>query len=173
MDYVQQHGGAVIYLQQEGRGIGLANKVAAYQLQDEGYDTVDANLHLGFPDDARQYGVLPGILADMGIASIRLMTNNPRKVHRLTALGIVIRGTIPILAHPNRHNRKYLETKADRMSHTNFGHILANDAMPAHGISTPLPSYIANQNYSNRGMLPRQQSTRATTQSSEYPTSHQ
>lgn len=149
MDYIQQHGGAVIYLQQEGRGIGLANKVAAYELQDQGFDTVDANLHLGFPDDARQYGVLPGILKDMGIQSIQLMTNNPRKINRLTALGIVITETIPILAHTNDHNRKYLETKADRMSHTNFGHILSNDELPAHGIS----------NQRNREMVSQRQAS--------------
>lgn len=134
MDYVQQHGGAVIYLQQEGRGIGLANKVAAYELQDHGLDTVDANLQLGFPDDARQYGVLPSIFRHMGIASIKLMTNNPRKVHRLSALGITIIDTIPILAHPNVHNRKYLETKQERMAHTNFGHILANEERPINSI---------------------------------------
>ena len=144
MDYVQQHGGAVIYLQQEGRGIGLANKVAAYELQDHGLDTVDANLQLGFPDDARQYGVLVSILRHMRVNSIRLMTNNPRKVERLSALGIQIKDTIPILAVPNIHNRKYLETKQERMAHTNFGHILSNDQLPAHGITN-----------SNQQMAPR------------------
>lgn len=82
LEFIQEHGGAVIYLQQEGRGIGLANKVAAYALQDMGMDTVDANLHLGFPEDCRKYGVVPTILKDMGIGSIQLMTNNPRKVER-------------------------------------------------------------------------------------------
>ena len=134
MEYVQQHGGAVIYLQQEGRGIGLANKLAAYELQDHGLDTVDANLQLGFPEDARQYGVLPSILRHMGVASIQLMTNNPRKVDRLSALGIAIVDTIPILARPNQHNRKYLETKQERMDHTNFGHILGNEERPKNSI---------------------------------------
>ncbi|CAB9520737.1 Riboflavin biosynthesis protein RibBA [Seminavis robusta] len=154
MDYVQRHGGAVIYLQQEGRGIGLANKVAAYELQDYGLDTVDANVQLGFPDDARQYGVLPGILRDLHVGSIRLMTNNPRKIQRLTALGIVVVDTIPILALPNRHNRKYLQTKQERMAHTNFGHILSNqqpgeEELPSHAIT-----YRSNTN-TNTEMTPR------------------
>ena len=77
LEYLQRNGEAIIYLQQEGRGIGLANKVAAYQLQDAGMDTVEANVHLGFPEDARQYGVVPSIMKEMGISSIQLMTNNP------------------------------------------------------------------------------------------------
>ena len=77
LEFIQKNGGCVIYMQQEGRGIGLANKVAAYALQDQGFDTVDANIHLGFPDDCRQYGVVPGILDDVGINSIQLITNNP------------------------------------------------------------------------------------------------
>lgn len=126
LEYIQEHGGAVIYLQQEGRGIGIANKIAAYALQDRGYDTVDANTHLGFPEDARQYGVVPSILADMGIASIRLMTNNPRKIDRLTSLGVDIEGTIPmVVTKPNKYNRRYLQTKKDRMSHRNFGEMLS------------------------------------------------
>ena len=88
LEYIAEEGGAIVYLQQEGRGIGLANKVAAYALQDIGMDTVDANLHLGFPEDCRQYGVVPAILSDMKVGSIRLMTNNPRKVDRLRALGV-------------------------------------------------------------------------------------
>lgn len=133
----------MIYLQQEGRGIGLANKVAAYELQDMGMDTVDANLHLGFPEDCRKYGVVPTILADMGIGSIQLMTNNPRKVERLNALGIDIVDTVPILANANQYNRKYLETKRERMNHSNFGHILSGDSLPQNGISN------------NRAMTPR------------------
>ena len=82
LHYIQKHGGCIIYLQQEGRGIGLANKIAAYALQDVGLDTVDANLHLGFPEDSREYGVVPSILQDLQIDSIQLMTNNPRKTHR-------------------------------------------------------------------------------------------
>ena len=135
LEFIQEHGGAVIYLQQEGRGIGLANKVAAYALQDMGMDTVDANLHLGFPEDCRKYGVIPTILKDMGIGSIQLMTNNPRKVERLNALGVDITDTVPILAKANFYNRKYLETKQERMNHSNFGHILDGDVLPPRGIS--------------------------------------
>ena len=135
LEFVQENGGAVIYLQQEGRGIGLANKVAAYALQDMGMDTVDANLHLGFPEDCRKYGVVPTILADMKIGSIQLLTNNPRKVDRLSALGVQIVDTVPILAKANSDNRKYLETKQERMNHSNFGHILSGEKMPTNGIS--------------------------------------
>ena len=125
LEYIRENGGAVIYLQQEGRGIGLSNKIAAYALQDVGLDTVDANTHLGFPEDARQYGVVPSILDDMGIDSIRLMSNNPRKVERLIALNVEVAGTIPIVADANPYNRKYLETKRERMRHENFGSMLS------------------------------------------------
>ena len=128
LEYIQKHGGAIIYLQQEGRGIGLANKVAAYALQDVGMDTVDANTHLGFPEDCRQYGVVPSILKDMGIESIRLITNNPRKIERLAALGVNVESTIPmVVERSNQHNRKYLQTKQDRMDHKNFGDMLSLD----------------------------------------------
>jgi len=126
LEYMRENGGAIIYLQQEGRGIGLANKVAAYALQDVGLDTVDANTHLGFPEDARQYGVVPTILKDMGIDSIRLMTNNPRKIERLLSLGVDVTGTVPMVVPvANPYNRKYLETKKNRMRHTNFGSMLS------------------------------------------------
>ena len=126
LEYIQKHGGFIIYLQQEGRGIGLANKVAAYALQDVGMDTVDANIHLGFPEDCRQYGVVPSILKDMKIASIQLLTNNPRKVERLKALGVHVLNTLPmVVKRANPHNRRYLETKRSRMNHTNFGAMLS------------------------------------------------
>jgi len=125
LHYIQKHGGAIIYIQQEGRGIGLANKVAAYALQDSGMDTVDANIHLGFPEDARQYGVVPSILKDMGVESVLLMTNNPKKTQRLRALGVVVEDTIPmVVKSANQHNRKYLETKVFRMNHTDIGAML-------------------------------------------------
>lgn len=125
LDYIQKHGGAIIYLQQEGRGIGLANKVAAYALQDVGMDTVDANIHLGFPEDCRQYGVVPSILKEMNVGSIQLLTNNPRKVDRLKALGVLVKNTIPmVVRRANAFNRRYLETKHSRMNHTNFGDML-------------------------------------------------
>lgn len=129
--HIKKHGGAVIYLQQEGRGIGLANKVAAYQLQDSGFDTVDANLELGLPEDCRQYGVVPSILRDMNIGSIKLMTNNPRKVERLESLGMDISGTVPVLVpEVNEYNRRYIETKQARMRHRNFGQLLQSS--PSH-----------------------------------------
>ncbi|KAK1736690.1 riboflavin biosynthesis protein [Skeletonema marinoi] len=127
LEYIRENGGAIIYLQQEGRGIGLANKVAAYALQDIGLDTVDANTHLGFPEDARQYGVVPSLLEDMGIDSIRLMTNNPRKIERLRALGVDVAGTISmVVPKANPYNKAYLQTKQDRMNHSNFGDMLSN-----------------------------------------------
>ena len=128
LEYIKKHGGAIIYLQQEGRGIGLANKVAAYALQDVGMDTVDANIHLGFPEDCRQYGVVPSILAEMGIDSIQLITNNPRKIDRLRDLGVDIEGTIPmVVKKANKYNEKYLMTKRQRMNHQNFGQLLTQD----------------------------------------------
>jgi GTP cyclohydrolase II len=115
--HIQQHGGAVIYLQQEGRGIGLANKVAAYALQDGGLDTVDANLQLGFAEDERSYECVPFILQDMGIKSVKLMTNNPFKVESLRALGVAVEGCVPVIAPRNTDNARYIDTKVQRMSH--------------------------------------------------------
>jgi GTP cyclohydrolase II len=109
--------GLVIYLQQEGRGIGLANKIAAYALQEGGLDTVDANRALGLPDDAREYSSVAAILADLGIASVRLMTNNPRKVELLRGLGVAVVGRIPCLVQAQEHSVGYLLAKAGRMSH--------------------------------------------------------
>ena len=126
MEYIQQHGGCVIYLQQEGRGIGLANKIAAYALQDVGFDTVDANVHLGFAEDCREYHSIPSILQDMGIKSIQLMTNNPRKVDHLTKLGIRVSSTIPVVVDDTtEHNHQYMETKERRMNHANLVSLLA------------------------------------------------
>ena len=144
LEYIAQHGGAVVYLQQEGRGIGLANKIAAYALQDEGMDTVDANLHLGFPEDIRQYGVIPSILRDMKIKSIQLITNNPRKVESLEALGVVVEKTIPMVVNnANEHNLHYLETKQRRMNHKNFGEMLNRELLPqANGAMAPLKSSL-------------------------------
>lgn len=121
LKHVAEYGGAVIYLQQEGRGIGLANKVAAYALQDVGLDTVDANLHLGLPEDCRNYGAIPSILHDMKIGSIKLMTNNPRKVKRLKELGVKVEGTVPmVVPSTNPYNHRYMEAKHDRMDHQNL-----------------------------------------------------
>lgn len=112
-----EDGGVVIYLQQEGRGIGLPNKIAAYALQDLGLDTVDANLHLGLKDEMREYGAVPDILKSLDIKSIRLMTNNPYKVERLAQLGVKITERYPINIPAGAFNRKYLMSKRDRMSH--------------------------------------------------------
>lgn len=117
LDHVRRRGGVVIYLRQEGRGIGLANKIAAYALQERGADTVDANRMLGLPDDSRRYEAAAAILADLGIRSIRLMTNNPRKVAKLAELGVRIEGRIPVLVDAAPQARGYLQTKADRMGH--------------------------------------------------------
>jgi GTP cyclohydrolase II len=118
LTFIQKHGGAIIYMPQEGRGIGLANKIAAYELQDGGLDTVDANRHLGFDDDERSYDCVPDILADMEISSVELVTNNPFKVRLLTDLGVKIERTRPSLVAPNTFNAKYLRTKASRMAHS-------------------------------------------------------
>eukprot|EP00884_Botryococcus_braunii_P020399 jgi/Botrbrau1/7042/Bobra.0165s0065.1 len=118
MEYIQENApGIVIYLQQEGRGIGLANKIAAYALQEEGLDTVDANRALGLPDDCREYTSVHNILADLNVKSVRLMTNNPRKLHVLEELGVKVNGRIPCLVKAQAHNLGYLATKKSRMAH--------------------------------------------------------
>ncbi len=109
--------GIVLYLRQEGRGIGLINKVRAYQLQDRGLDTVEANLALGFRDDERDYAVAAHMLYSLDVRSIRLMTNNPRKVEQLEHHGIKVTARLPHVLPPNPHNRFYLETKAARSGH--------------------------------------------------------
>ena len=110
--------GVVIYLRgHEGRGIGLLAKLQAYQLQDGGRDTVDANLDLGLPADARHYGAATQILKDLGVTSVRLMTNNPAKTEGLESYGIPVTERVALTPHPNDHNLVYLQTKRDRMGH--------------------------------------------------------
>ena len=109
--------GIVLYLRQEGRGIGLLNKLRAYQLQDRGLDTVDANLALGFRDDERDYSIAAHMLELLQVRSIRVMTNNPRKISGLEDLGVSVTGRIPLVIPANEHNRSYLETKALRSGH--------------------------------------------------------
>jgi 3,4-dihydroxy 2-butanone 4-phosphate synthase/GTP cyclohydrolase II len=110
--------GAIVYLRQEGRGIGLGNKVRAYQLQDEGLDTVEANEKLGFKPDLRDYGIGAQILLDLNLHSIRLLTNNPRKIVGLDGYDIEITGTQALQVEPNQHNERYLETKRSKLGHT-------------------------------------------------------
>ncbi|MBI3171649.1 MAG: GTP cyclohydrolase II, partial [Hydrocarboniphaga effusa] len=109
--------GALLYLRQEGRGIGLANKIYAYALQDHGSDTVEANLHLGFAADERDYGLAVEILKDLGISELRLMTNNPRKIEALQKAGLKITERVPIECGRNPHNDSYLTTKANKLGH--------------------------------------------------------
>ncbi|MFD2037454.1 bifunctional 3,4-dihydroxy-2-butanone-4-phosphate synthase/GTP cyclohydrolase II [Belliella marina] len=119
MEMVQNEGkGVVLYMNQEGRGIGLINKLKAYKLQEQGMDTVQANLALGFPMDKRDYGVGAQILRDLGISKIRLITNNPTKRVGLLGYGLEIVEQLPIEINSNPHNQKYLETKRDQMGHT-------------------------------------------------------
>jgi len=119
LEMVDKEGkGVVLYMNQEGRGIGLLNKLKAYKLQEQGMDTVQANLALGFPMDKRDYGVGAQILRDLGISKIRLITNNPTKRVGLIGYNLEIVEQIPIEIEPNQHNSKYLETKRDKMGHT-------------------------------------------------------
>jgi 3,4-dihydroxy 2-butanone 4-phosphate synthase/GTP cyclohydrolase II len=109
--------GVVLYMRQEGRGIGIHNKIKAYALQDEGLDTVEANISLGFKPDLRDYGVGAQILADLGVRNMRLMTNNPKKMSGLESFGLKITEQLPITTQPNPHNRRYLQTKQNKMGH--------------------------------------------------------
>ena len=109
--------GILVYMRQEGRGIGLINKLRAYSLQDNGMDTVEANLALGFPSDMRDYGIGAQILTDLGVRKIRLMTNNPRKLSGLTGYGLEIVERIPIQIDCNKHNACYLKTKQEKLGH--------------------------------------------------------
>lgn len=119
MELIEKEGkGVVIYMQQEGRGIGLMNKVAAYKLQEEGYDTVDANIHLGFKPDERDYGCGAQMLRHLGVHKMRLLTNNPVKRVGLEAYGLEIAEIVPIEVTPNRYNERYLKTKQVKMGHT-------------------------------------------------------
>ncbi len=123
MKMIEKQGkGALIYLRQEGRGIGLKNKLHAYKLQEQGFDTVDANLKLGFNPDKRDYGIGAQILRDLGVRNIRILTNNPKKISRLEVYGIKVVEQIPLRAKPTKHNIDYLRTKKYRL-----GHLLDDD----------------------------------------------
>jgi 3,4-dihydroxy 2-butanone 4-phosphate synthase/GTP cyclohydrolase II len=109
--------GVILYLNQEGRGIGLANKIRAYSLQDEGFDTVEANERLGFAADSREYGVSVRMLLDLGVRSVRLLSNNPRKLAGVTGDGLSVSERIPIEIPPSEFTRRYLKTKKDKLGH--------------------------------------------------------
>jgi len=118
MRMVAQEGrGVVLYMRQEGRGIGLLNKLRAYELQDQGLDTVEANQRLGFPADLRDYGIGAQILSDLGVRRIRLLTNNPRKVVGLAGHGLEVVERVPIAIPPNEQNRAYLRAKREKLGH--------------------------------------------------------
>lgn len=124
MEYIDKNGfGVILYLRQEGRGIGLGNKIKAYHLQDGGMDTVEANIKLGFPSDLRNYGIGAQILVDLGLSRIKLITNNPKKIIGIEGYGLTVTDRIPLEIQPGERNRFYLETKRDRMGHL----ILGND----------------------------------------------
>ena len=109
----------------EGRGIGLLNKLRAYRLQEDGLDTVDANLKLGLPADLRDYGIGAQILVDLGLSRIRILTNNPKKIHGLEGYGLSVAEQVPIQAVPNPHNEEYLNAKRDKL-----GHVLHHQGLP-------------------------------------------
>jgi 3,4-dihydroxy 2-butanone 4-phosphate synthase/GTP cyclohydrolase II len=109
--------GVLLYMAQEGRGIGLLNKLKAYELQESGLDTVEANLELGFPEDAREWGIGNQILADLGLTTIRILTNNPKKISGLEGYGLTVVEQVPIEVPPNAENRRYLVAKRDKLAH--------------------------------------------------------
>jgi len=118
MAMIEREGtGVLLYLSQEGRGIGLLNKLRAYKLQEEGFDTVDANLKLGLPADLRDYGIGAQILVDLGLSRIRILTNNPKKIHGLEGYGLSVAEQVPIQSVPNPHNEEYLNAKRDKLGH--------------------------------------------------------
>lgn len=125
--------GILLYLRQEGRGIGFANKIRAYALQEEGLDTTEANLALGFRDDEREYSMAAHMLRSLKVKSIHLMTNNPKKISEIEQCGIDVLERIPLVIPPNRHNRFYLETKEKK-----FGHLLD-------GLAEPAPDHFREQ----------------------------
>ncbi len=109
--------GVLLYMAQEGRGIGLLSKLKAYELQENGMDTVEANLELGFPADAREYGIGSQILADLGLTTIRILTNNPRKISGIEGFGLTVVEQLPIEVEPNAENQRYLDTKRSKLGH--------------------------------------------------------
>lgn len=137
LDTVQREGGMVIYLRgHEGRGIGLINKLKAYRLQEDGLDTLDANLALGLPADARDYGAAHGILKDVGLGSIRLLSNNPEKRRQLEERGVIVSELVPLVVGVGADNEGYLDAKRDRMGHALPSHELLDEALAAANLNT-------------------------------------
>jgi len=124
----EQECGVLVYMRQEGRGIGLVNKMKAYELQDQGLDTHQANIHLGFDPDPRDYGIGAQILKDLGVSSLRLISNNPKKQSGLEKYGLCITDRIPLIMPSNEHNARYLQTKREK-----FGHLISDDSVPPGG----------------------------------------
>ncbi len=141
--------GIVLYLRQEGRGIGLVNKIRAYSLQDQGLDTVQANLALGFRDDERDYAVAAHMLMSLHVKSVRLITNNPKKIQQLTDYGITVTDRIPHIMSPNRYNRFYLETKVAKSGHlidfTGREHLQEQSDEPLVDGMTPAPWMVRGE----------------------------
>lgn len=117
LEQISKEGGVLLYMRQEGRGMGFMNKMHAYALQDKGLDTVEANLKLGFKPDLRYYRIGAQILADLGITNMRLLTNNPRKISGLSGYGLKITKKVPIIISKNKYNKKYLEAKKQKLGH--------------------------------------------------------
>ena len=141
LDTIEEQGGIVIYLRgHEGRGIGLINKLKAYRLQEEGFDTLDANIALGLPADARDYGAAHGILKDLGVSSVRLLTNNPEKARQLRERGVEVTELVPLVVGVGEYNEGYLDAKRDRMGHALPTHEVLDaridEALEAQGGST-------------------------------------
>ena len=130
LDTIRAEGGVVIYLRgHEGRGIGLINKLKAYRLQEDGFDTLDANLALGLPGDSRDYGAAVGILKDLGISSVRLLSNNPEKARQLEERGVTVTELVPLVVGVGEFNEGYLEVKRDRMGHSLPTHEALDDVL--------------------------------------------
>jgi GTP cyclohydrolase II len=135
--------GILLYMRQEGRGIGLANKIRAYGLQEHGFDTVEANLALGFKDDEREYSIAAQMLKALNVGSINLMTNNPRKIEDISRHGIHVNGRIPHVMEPNKYNRFYLETKATKSGHIiDFGGKERSQNLDSRPILVSIPSNL-------------------------------
>lgn len=136
MELIAQEGrGIIVYLRQEGRGIGLLDKLRAYNLQDQGYDTVEANLALGHQADERDYDIGVAILRDLGVRSVRLLTNNPSKIEALESSGMPVVQRVPVVAPIHAENKRYIETKVQRMHHLiNLSHFHVNGDQRHHGV---------------------------------------